>query len=426
MRQRLLMMVTILLVTAGTRPASALLQTDAALLKKAKAILREVPLIDGHNDLPWQYLRRADNHLDKIDLTRSTAQLEPPMHTDLKRLKAGGVGGQFWSVYLSVDSAGAGAIGTVARQIDVVHRLNARYPKQLELALTADDIVRIHGQGKVASLIGLEGGHSIGQSLAGLRLFYRAGARYMTITHSRNTRWADSATDEPEHNGLTAFGQEVIREMNRLGMLVDLSHTSPKTMHDVLEITAAPVIFSHSSARAVTDHPRNVPDTVLKRLKKNGGVVMVTFVTSFISDAVRLHDADQDAEQARLETLHPDEKATVDSGLRIWDAAHPRPRATLSDVADHIDHLRKVAGIDHIGIGSDFDGISSVPEGLEDVSTFPALLAELLARGYSADDVKKIIGLNLLRVMRAAEKTAVKLQKRGLASDALIGEVDRR
>ncbi len=408
---------------------------DKALMQKARLrsryagqarqILKEVPLIDGHNDTPGQYRHRVNNHLDAIDFAGDTGQLDPPMHTDLPRLRAGGIGGQFWSVYVSTNLKGAEAVQVTLEQIDLVHRLVARYPDDLELALTADDIVRIHGQGKIASLIDVEGGHSINNSLAVLRQQYRAGARCMTITHSANTDWAGAATTPPEHRGLSPFGQEVIREMNRLGMLVDLSHVSPETMHDALDVTEAPVIFSHSSARALCDHPRNVPDDVLKRVKQNNGVVMVTFVTEFVSEEVRQYRAAEKAEGARLKALFLHDPDAVEAGLAVWREAHPAPPVPLAIIADHIDHVRKVAGIDHVGIGSDFDGISATPVGLEDVSTYPALLAELLRRGYSEDEVKKVAGLNLLRVMRQAEKAAANLQRKTAPSDALIEELDK-
>ena len=420
----------------GSLPGRLSGSPDKALLQKARLrshyagqarqILKEVPLIDGHNDAPWQFRSRVNNHLEAIDFAGGTGQLDPPMHTDLPRLRAGGVGGQFWSVYVPADMKGAAAVQATLEQIDLVHRLVARYPDDLELALTADDIVRIHGQGKIASLIGLEGGHSINNSLAVLRQLYRAGARNMTITHSTNTDWADAATAPPEHNGLTDFGKEVIREMNRLGMLVDLSHVSPATMHDALDVTKAPVIFSHSSARALCDHPRNVPDDVLKRVRKNDGVVMVTFVTAFVSEEVRQCWAAEKAESARLKALFPHDTATVDSGMASWREAHPVPPVPLSVVADHIDHVLKVAGIDHVGIGSDFDGIRTTPVGLEDVSTYPALLAELFRRGYSDEDVKKVAGLNLLRVFRQAEKVAAGLQRKTVPSEALIEEFDKK
>ncbi len=396
----------------------------AALVEQARRILTEVPLIDGHNDVPWQYRDRVQNHLDRIDFGRSTAGLSKPMHTDIPRLRAGHVGGLFWSVYIPVELAGPGAVRLTLEQIDLVHRLIEKYPDDLELALTADDIVRIHKAGKVASLIGMEGGHSIENSLGALRQLYRVGARYMTITHWNNVDWADAATALPEHDGLTAFGEEVIREMNRLGMLVDLSHVSAATMHDVLDVTAAPVIFSHSSAYALFQYPRNVPDDVLKRVRKNKGVVMVNFVGSFISEEVGLHYFAHEGEQTRLKEFFPADSARVRRGMEAWLEEHPYPQATVADVADHIDHIKKVAGIDYIGIGSDFDGISRPPIGLEDVSAFPNLIAELLRRGYSEQEVKKVAGLNLLRVFREAEKVASRLQRTTAPSDALIEELD--
>ena len=393
-------------------------------LDRARAVLERVPLVDGHNDTPWQYRERAHDHLGGIDLAASTAELDPPMHTDIARLRAGHLGAQFWSVYIPVSMAGPGAAAAVLEQIDVVHRMVERYPDTFEMAYGPDDIRRIFAAGKIASLIGMEGGHSIEGSLAVLRQLYRAGARYLTLTHSANTPWADSSTDAPEHGGLTPFGREVVREMNRLGMLVDLSHVSTDVMHDALDTTEAPVIFSHSSARALTGHPRNVPDDVLERMPENGGVVMVTFVEPFVSETARQWFADRDAVEARLKSLHPGEPEAVEQGLDRWEGDHPRPRATLSQVADHIDHIRAVAGIDHIGIGSDFDGISQGPLGLDDVSSYPALFAELLRRGYSEDDLEKIAGRNLLRAFDRAEEAAARLRRERPASDARIEELD--
>ncbi len=398
----------------------------AALVEQAKRILKEVPLIDGHNDVPWQYKDRVQNHLDRIDLSRSTAGLTPrPMHTDIPRLRAGLVGGQFWSVYIPVELAGPGAVRITLEQIDVVHRLIEKYPQDLELALTADDIVRIHKAGKVASLIGMEGGHSIENSLGALRQLYRTGARYMTITHWDNLDWADAATALPEHDGLTPFGEAVIGEMNRLGMLVDLSHVSEATMNDILDITKAPIIFSHSNAFELARHTRNVTDEVLKRVRKNKGIVMVTFVGGYSVEPARLHAAARDGERARLKSLIPHDSDRVDREMDAWMEKNPYPPFTLADVADHIDYIKKTAGIDYIGIGSDFDGIRSGPIGLEDVSQYPNLLAELLRRGYSEKEVKKIAGLNLLRVFRAAEKVAARLRQNTTPSDVLIEELDK-
>jgi membrane dipeptidase len=397
---------------------------DPALVERARRLLDTVPLIDGHNDLPWEYRQRVKNHLEKIDLRAGTTKLDPPLHTDIPRLRRGGVGGQFWSVYVPVEITGADAIQAVMEQIDDVHRLAERYPDTFEVARTAADVERIHHAGRIASLIGMEGGHSIHNSLAALRLLYAAGARYMTITHAKNTDWADSATDEPKHGGLTRFGEEVVREMNRLGMLVDLSHVSVETMQKVLAVAQAPVIFSHSSARALDAHPRNVPDEVLKLLPATGGVVMVSFVPTFTSEAARSWNADQDAAETRLKTLNPGDPEAVKKGLEDWRGQHPVPRATLEQVADHIEHVRKVAGIDHVGIGSDFDGITSVPVGLEGVDTYPALLAELLHRGWTDEEIGKLAGYNVLRVLRQAEQVAQRLQKERSASDALIEELD--
>jgi len=399
---------------------------DPALVERARKLLDQVPLVDGHNDLPWEYRKRVKNHMDKIDLRGDTSKLDPPMHTDIPRLRRGGVGGQFWSVYVPVEIAGADALQAVMEQIDDVHRLAERYPDTFEVARTADDVVRIHKAGRIASLIGMEGGHSIHNSLAALRQLYQAGARYMTITHSKNTDWADSATDGPQHAGLTRFGEEVIREMNRLGMLVDLSHVSPETMKKALAVAQAPVIFSHSSARALDAHPRNVPDDVLQLVTKNGGVVMVTFVPSFISEEVRAWNSLHDAEEARLKALNPGDPERVKSELDGWSKAHPVPRATLEQVADHVEHVRKLAGIDHVGIGSDFDGITSVPLGLEGVGDYPNLLAELLRRGWTDAEVKKLAGENVLRAFREAEKVAQRLRKERPASDALIEELDEK
>jgi len=392
--------------------------------ERVLALLRRVPLVDGHNDVPWQYRDRVQNHLARLDLASDLSHLDPPMHTDFARLRAGGVGGQFWSVYIPVSVAGPGAARVQLEQIDVALRMIQRYPDRLELALTAADVERIHAAGRVASLIGVEGGHAIENSLAALRSFYRLGARYMTLTHSSDNDWADSATDTPRHGGLTPFGVEVVREMNRLGMLVDLSHVSPDTMNDALDASAAPVIFSHSSARALCDHPRNVPDEVLRRLPDNGGVVMVTFVPSFVSQEVRDRSLRQDAERDRLRTLHGGDASAVQAGLDQWRKANPEPRATLQQVADHVEHVRAVAGIEHVGLGSDFDGIESTPVGLEDVSHYPDLLEELARRGWSDADLEALAGRNVLRALRRAEDVAHRLQAERPPSDVTIEELD--
>jgi membrane dipeptidase len=390
-------------VSSQTAPAS-----DAALLKRARALHATVPLIDGHNDYPWALRENGASDPDKLDI----AKPQPSLMTDIQRLRTGGVGGQFWSVYVPSDEPAP--VSATLEQIDIVHQMMRRYPDTFELALTAADVERIFKRGKIASLIGMEGGHSIANSLGALRMFYRLGARYMTLTHSRNTPWADASTDTPAHNGLTAFGEAVVREMNWLGMLVDLSHVSPDTMTDAVAVSQAPIIFSHSSARALNDVPRNVPDDVLKMLPKNGGVIMVTFVPGFLSPKVAAWTRQQAAEENRIKQQLPTDPKAQAAALETWRKANPAPRATLADAADHIDHIKKVAGIDHIGIGGDFDGISSVPLGLEDVSTYPALTAELLRRGYKDDEIKKILGLNILRVMREVEKVAAAMQqKRG-------------
>jgi membrane dipeptidase len=371
------------------------------MLERARRLLRETPIIDGHNDYPWAVREKTAGDLAKLDIR----QPQPTLMTDIARLKTGGVGGQFWSVYVEAtrpDQNPAEAVTRTLEQIDIVHRMMAMYGDSMALALTADDVERIMKQGKVASLIGMEGGHSINSSLGVLRDMYRLGARYMTITHSLNIPWADAATDTPAHEGLTPFGEDVIREMNRLGMLVDLSHTSPATMADALRITTAPVIFSHSSARAITDVPRNVPDEILKKVPANGGVVMVTFVPGFVSTEVADYNKRETAERNRL-TAAGTAADALDKGVAAWRQANPPPRATLKQVADHIDHIKKVAGIDHVGLGGDFDGITSVVQGLEDVSTYPALVAELLRRGYTDDDIHKIANRNILRVLRGAE-----------------------
>jgi len=366
---------------------------------RAIALHKQTPLIDGHNDYPWA-LRDIDpgRDLSKADI----AEPVPKLMTDIPRLRQGGVGGQFWSVYTPSTMMGKEATRVTMEQIDTVHRMTERWPTVFQIARTADDIDRAFKAGRIASLIGMEGGHSIDNSLAALRMFHVLGARYMTLTHSSNLAWADSATDKPVHGGLTKFGEEVVHEMNRLGMLVDLSHVSPDTMEDALRVTEAPVIFSHSSARAICNVPRNVPDNILQIVAKNGGVVMVTFVPGFISQAVADFNARPEAERKGMTA----------------------PRATLSQVADHIDHIRKVAGIDHIGLGGDFDGITQVVQGLEDVSKYPDLTAELLKRGYKDDEIKKILGLNVLRVMRQVEKVAAGLQKTRQPSTATIEQLD--
>jgi membrane dipeptidase len=378
---------------------------DAKTMARIDRILKRTPLIDGHNDIAEQ---SAENYKRSVEgLASGTDQRQPhPLMTDMARLHQGRVGGQFWSVYINGTVTGDEAIRQTIQQIDVVRRMIEAYPNDLELAGTADDIVRIHRKGKIASLIGVEGGRQIGGSLAALRQFYNLGARYMTLTHNQTTEWADSATDDPKYDGLSPFGETVVHEMNRIGMLVDLSHVAPATMKDAIGASRAPVIFSHSSARGVGGHPRNVPDDVLRLLPANGGVVMVNFVPSFLSDAVWNWGAERSGEEARLKAIHRESEAAVEAGLKAWEAAHPEPVTTVADVANHIDHIVAVAGHDHVGIGGDFDGIDSTPEGLNGVEDYPNLFAELIRRGWSDKDLAKLAGGNVLRVLRQAEATA--------------------
>ncbi|MCD5399178.1 MAG: dipeptidase [Dehalococcoidia bacterium] len=389
-------------------------------IQRARALHDKIPLIDGHNDLPWQYRKVADNALSKIDI----AQHQPGLHTDIPRLREGGVGGQFWSVYIPQALPKGEHVRATMEQIDVVYNMLRQWPDTFQLSLTADDVEAAFDSGKIGSLIGIEGGHSIDNSLGALRMFHRLGARYMTLTHFKNVDWADSCTDDPKVDGLSQFGREVVREMNRLGMLVDLSHVHADTMRAALDTSDAPVVFSHSSARAITGHPRNVPDDVLERVKENNGVVMVSFVPGFVSQQTYEHGLARDAEKLRLEAQSDSSDANVGAGLEAWDADNPEPRATVSDIADHIDRIREKAGIDHIGIGSDYDGITSVPEGLEDVSKYPVLTAELLRREYSEEDILKILGGNILRLMRAVENAATRIQQDRGPSEASIEDLD--
>jgi len=391
---------------------------------RVATVLKATPLIDGHNDLPWQYLRRVNNHLSQLDLASDLTQIDNPTDTDLPRLRRGMVGGLFWSVYVPIEAYGGNpsAVQAVINQIDFVKRLVNHYDSDLELALDASSIRRIHASGKIASLIGMEGGHSINNSLASLRQLYDLGARYMTLTHSKGLLWADSATDTQRHGGLTQFGELVVLEMNRLGMMVDLSHVSVETMRDALRVSRSPVIFSHSSAYGVTQHARNVPDDVLALVGKKRGVVMVNYLTSYVSESMRLHRVALERHEEMLNQDHdPDRVAEL---MSQWSARHPAPEVTLFDVADHIDHIKAVAGIEAIGLGADFDGMPPGPVGLEDVSTYPALLKELLIRGYSDQDIAKIAGENLLRVMNDAEAVAARLQSFKPPRDDLLHEID--
>jgi len=397
------------LVLLGLSPASA--QTPEQV---AHAVLAKSPVIDGHNDVPEQIAERFDGDLKQFDFRNTVPTIgkgSKPMHTDIARLRQGRVGGQFWSVWIDPELPEFEAVQRVIEQIDIVHRLIGQYPGDLQLALTAADVEAAQKQGRIASLIGMEGGHSIGNSLAVLRQTHALGARYMTLTHWKTLDWADSATDVPKSDGLSEFGIKVIEEMNRLGMIVDLSHVSEAAMNDALDATMAPVIFSHSSANAVTRHPRNVPDAVFQRLRDNGGVVMVTFVPSYVSADNRDWDAAQKAEQARAAALFPGNAEAQASHLEGWKKGNPMPPVTAKDIADHIDHIRSVAGIDHIGLGGDYDGITFTPDDLGDVSTYPVLFAELARRGYSAADLAKIARGNILRVMRGVESTAMQIAK---------------
>jgi membrane dipeptidase len=387
--------------------AAAAPPSDAEVEKRVARILKTSPVIDGHNDLPWEIRESYDFWRTPLNLDADTSKLEKPLQTDLPRMRRGGVGGQFWSVWIPAALKGDEAIRVTLEEIDIVHRMVARYPARMEMASTAADIRRIQKTGKIASLIGIEGGHQMGNSPAALREFYRLGARYMTLTHSLNNDWADSATDDPAHDGLTAFGLAVVREMNRLGMLLDLSHVSPETMRDALQETKAPVIFSHSNARAVMDHARNVPDDVLKLMRANGGVVMINFYPGFISTDYRRRMSARDAEEARVKNLYSGQPERRKAAMEAWDMANPPIVATLAEVADHIEHIRHIAGIDHVGIGSDFDGISGTsPKGLEGVDKYPALLAELARRGWSDGDLAKLTGENVLRALEGAERVA--------------------
>jgi membrane dipeptidase len=415
MKNLLLIAATIALMptTASAQPI------DAKVQARIDRILKATPLIDGHNDIAEQL---AENYKRTVaGIASGTDQWKPkPLMTDMARLRQGRVGGQFWSVYIDGTITGDAAIRETLLQIDIVRRMIDAYPKDLELAATADDVVRIHKAGRVASMIGVEGGRQMGGSLAALRQYYNLGARYMTLTHNQTTEWADSATDDPKYGGLSPFGVTVVHEMNRIGMLVDLSHVSPATMKAAIAASKAPVIFSHSSARAIGAHPRNVPDDVLVLLPANGGVVMANWVPNFLSDAVWNWGADQSAEEARLKAVHREDSAAVKAGLKTWEAAHPRPPVTVANVADHIEHIAKVAGYDHVGIGADLDGIPFTPDGLTGVQAYPLVFAELIRRGWSDANLAKLAGGNVLRVLRQAEQVAASMND----EPAALSEVD--
>ncbi|WP_435838600.1 dipeptidase [Streptomyces achromogenes] len=388
-------------------------------LEEARELLREFPVVDGHNDLPWALREQVRYDLDALDIAGDRSDR---LHTDLPRLRAGGVGAQYWSVYVPAEQPDP--VAATLEQIDCVRRMLERYPADLAPARSAADLETARAEGRIASLMGAEGGHSIANSMGTLRALYALGVRYMTLTHNSNVDWADSATDEPRAGGLTAFGREVVREMNRLGMLVDLSHVAATTMRDALDASTAPVIFSHSSARAVCDHPRNIPDDVLERLPANGGMAMVTFVPKFVLQAAVDWTAAAD-ENLRAHGLHHLDTSPEAMRLhRAFEERHPRPVATVSVVADHLDHMREVAGIDHLGIGGDYDGTAFTPDGLDDVSGYPNLLAELLDRGWSRTDLAKLTWRNAVRVLGAAEDVARGLQAGRGPSLATIEELD--
>lgn len=414
-------------------------QAGVSPAAQVNRVLAQTPLVDGHNDLAWQ-IRDCFAGLDNLDLRADTSHLPKPasatancewapLMTDIPRLHAGRVGGQFWSVWVPPEVTGPAAVKMTLEQIDLVRAMVARYQNDLQMAYTADDIVDIHKAGRIASLIGIEGGHQIDNSLPMLRQMYVLGARYMTLTHTLNNDWADSATDNPRHHGLTPFGRVVVHEMNRLGMLVDLSHVSPETMKASLAVTVSPVIFSHSSARALVDHPRDVPDDVLALLQQNRGIVMVNFYPGYVSSDRAHWEADRAAEQARYNSppyvgLYIGQPGRARAAMVEWEKAHPAPVVTLAMVADHIDHIRRVAGIDCVGLGSDFDGIDVTPLGLDGADKYPALLEELARRGWSDGDLAKLAGGNLLRVMRDAEIVAKRLQKTERPSFAVITALD--
>ncbi|CAN5313366.1 dipeptidase [soil metagenome] len=422
----------VLLLAGAFNVASA--QKPDPYLERARAILRSTPLVDGHNDLPWRI--REDtlhaNDLEAYDLRKPT-----PGMTDLARLKQGMVGAQFWSVYIpgepdASDYRRNGAVSSVPgyarvqlEQISLAKRMIAKYPDRLALATSTADVRRAFAAGKVGSMLGMEGGHAIENSLETLRAYYDLGARYMTLTHNVTLDWADAALDSAKHGGLTPFGREVVREMNRLGMLCDLSHVSPGVMSNVLDVSASPVIFSHSGSRELVNHRRNVPDSILRRLPKNGGVVMVPFVTSFVSKAVFADEMEVERTVADLKRRFPADTVAQRREFNVWRSSHVRPKATLSDVADQIEHVRKVAGVDHVGIGSDLDGITETVVGLEDVSKFPLLIAELARRGWSDADLRKLAGQNVLRVFRQAELTSARLKRERPASIATIQQLDQ-
>jgi len=414
--------VTALFACVILTPVGAAAQASAdSNLARARRILRTTPLVDGHNDLAWRIRqdKQAPHDVEAYDLRRTT-----PGHTDLARMKDGMVGAQFWSVYIPGEIRDSGYARVQLEEIDIARRFIEKYPDRLAFATRAADIRKDFAQGRVASFLGMEGGHAIENSLGALRAYYDLGVRYMTLTHNVTLDWADAALDSAKHGGLTPFGKEVVHEMNRLGMLVDLAHVSPGTMSDALDASEAPVIFSHSGARALVDHRRNVPDSILARLPKNGGIVMVPFVNSFVSPAVHAREVAEEAAAKDAAQRFPGDTSAIAREMNAWRAAHPLPPASVSEVADHIEHVRTIAGVDHVGIGSDFDGFEEVIPGLENVSMFPNLLAELARRGWSDADLRKVAGENLIRVFTQAEQVAARLQKERPPSTATIDRLD--
>jgi len=419
---KLILLITMSSLFMGCASLSA--QTDQDdYRQQAIEILESVPLFDGHNDAPLQYRNRAGYKFSELDF-HDTTHLERDMHTDITRMKEGRVGAQWWSVYVSANLPEPEAVKQTMEQVEFVHRMAQEYPDVFEIATTADDVERIFEEGKIASLMGMEGGHSINNSLGVLRMFHELGVRYMTLTHGRTLDWADAAGDDPKHDGLSEFGEEVVREMNRLGMAVDLSHVTPESMKDAIRVSEAPVMFSHSNARAINNHPRNVPDDVLQLLPEKDGIVMVTFVESFTSEELRQFYAERSGYREKLESLYPGQPDIISEKMDEWSDENEAPKSTLEQVADHIDHIRDQIGVDHIGIGGDYDGITSLPTGLDDVSTYPNLFAELLKRGYSEEDLRKIAGENMLRVLRGVEETAERLQQVRGPSEALISDFE--